>query len=181
MTIKTIVVALCAFMALGPATAQVQDPPPPPVQEKDIFDTAATSESLKTFSQVVELAGLKETLKSKGEKEQGYTVFAPTEAAFQRLPKPVLDKLLEDKALLKQVLQYHMLVGKSAGTDLENGKKLKTLQTEELTVKVEDGTTWINGAKLVGTDTKATNGLVHQIDIVLIPPSLVEKLAPGRT
>lgn len=181
MTIRPIIAAFCALMALGPATAQVQDPPPPPVQEKDIFDTAVATESLKTFSQVVEMAGLKDTLKSKGEKEQGYTVFAPTEAAFSKLPKPVLEKLLEDKALLKQVLQYHVLAGRSVATDLENGKKLKTMQNDELTVKVEDGTTWINGAKVVAADTLAINGIVHQIDIVLIPPSLAARLGVGRT
>jgi uncharacterized surface protein with fasciclin (FAS1) repeats len=182
MTTKPIVAALFAFLAIGVATstqAQETAPPPPPIQEKDIFDTAAGSEKIKTFSQVAELAGLKEILKGKGEKEQGFTVFAPTEEAFQKLPKPVLDKLLADKKLLKEVLQYHVLSGKTAAADLDPTKGLKSLQGESLTVKVEDGVTWINGAKVVATDAKASNGLIHQIDIVLIPPAVAQKLGIG--
>lgn len=173
------IATLCAFMAMGIANAQVQDPPP--VQEKDIFDTIAITESLKTFSQVIELADVKTVLKSKGTLDAGYTVFAPTEAAFQRLPKPILEKLMEDKSLLKEVIQFHVLSGKSASVDLLPDKKLKTLQNEELTIKVEDGTTWVNAAKVLSTDTRATNGIIHQIDTVLIPPTVAKKLGIGGT
>lgn len=178
MTRQTIA-TLCGFMAMGIATAQVQDPPP--VQEKDIFDTVAITAPLKTFAQVIELADVKTTLKSKGTLDAGYTVFAPTEAAFQRLPKPILEKLMEDKALLKEVLQFHIVSGKSAAVDLQPHKKLKTLQNEELTVKVEAGTTWVNAAKVIATDSRASNGLIHQIDSVLIPPAVAKKLGIGRT
>jgi len=182
MTTKPIVAAFCALLALGIASsiqAQETAPPPPPVQDKDIFDSAVANEKTKTFSQVVELAGLKEILKGKGDKEQGYTVFVPTEEAFAKLPKPVLDKLLADKKLLKEVLQYHVLAGKTAAADLQPGKEIKSLQGEALTVKVEDGVTWINGAKITTSDTKASNGLIHQIDIVLIPPAVAQKLGIG--
>ncbi len=177
MNIRHSVTVLCALFTLGLANAQIADPPP--VQQKDLTDTIATSESLKTFALVIELAEIKGTLKQKSETDPGFTVFAPTEAAFQKLPKTVLDKLLEDKALLKEVLLYHVLAGKSASTDFQPDKKLKTIQAEEITIRVEDGVTWVNAGKVVAPDIRTTNGLIHQIDTVLIPKSVAEKLGIG--
>jgi transforming growth factor-beta-induced protein len=167
-----VLTSLLATLVMG---AFAQDPPPPP-EKKDIYDTLQANEQAKTAYQYLEAAELKDTLKGKGKKELGYTVFVPTEQAFAKLPKPITDKLLADKKLLQQVLLYHVVEGKSKAADLPVGKTLKTAQGETIALKLEEGNTFINGAKLVAPDTEASNGQIHFIDVVLIPPSVAQKL-----
>lgn len=138
-------------------------------QSKDIVALAAGTESLSTLVTAVKAAGLVETLQSAGP----FTVFAPTNAAFEALPEGVLASLLkpENKAQLVAVLTYHVIGAKVMSTDLEEGQKAKTVQGEEVMISLKDGAS-VSGAKVVKADIVASNGVVHVIDHVILPPSM---------
>ena len=133
------------------------------VQAKDIVDTAVAAGSFKTLATALQAAGLVDTLKGKGP----FTVFAPTDEAFAKVPKADLDALLKDKAKLTAVLTYHVVPGTVMAKDVKAGK-VKTVQGGELTVATTGGVT-VDNAKVVKTDIKASNGVIHVIDTVLIP------------
>jgi len=133
------------------------------VQAKDIVDTAVAAGSFKTLAAALQAAGLVETLKGKGP----FTVFAPTDEAFAKIPKADLDALLKDKAKLTAVLTYHVVSGKVMAKDVKAGK-VKTVQGSELTVGTTGGVT-IDNAKVVKTDITADNGVIHVIDTVVLP------------
>lgn len=132
-------------------------------QAKDIVDTAVAAGSFKTLATALGAAGLVDTLKGKGP----FTVFAPTDEAFAKIPKADLDALLKDKAKLTAVLTYHVVAGKVMAADVKAGK-VKTVQGSELTVTTAGGVQ-VNGAKVVKTDIVADNGVIHVIDTVVIP------------
>ena len=132
-------------------------------QAKDIVDTAVSAGDFKTLAVALEKAGLVDTLKGKGP----FTVFAPTDAAFAKVPKADLDALLADKAKLAQVLTYHVVPGKVMAKDVRAGK-VKTVQGSELTVDTGGGV-MVDGAKVVKTDIVADNGVIHVIDSVVMP------------
>jgi uncharacterized surface protein with fasciclin (FAS1) repeats len=132
-------------------------------QAKDIVDTAVAAGSFKTLATALEAAGLISTLKGAGP----FTVFAPTDEAFAKVPKDKLDALLKDKAALTKVLTYHVVPGKVMAKDVKAGK-VKTVQGSELTVKT-DGGVMVDGAKVVATDVAASNGVIHVIDTVVMP------------
>ena len=132
-------------------------------QAKDIVDTAVAAGSFKTLAAALGAAGLVDTLKGKGP----FTVFAPTDEAFAKIPKADLDALLKDKAKLTAVLTYHVVAGKVMAADVKAGK-VKTVQGSELTVTTAGGVQ-VNGAKVVKTDIVADNGVIHVIDTVVIP------------
>jgi uncharacterized surface protein with fasciclin (FAS1) repeats len=127
-------------------------------QAKDIVETAVAAGDFKTLAVALEKAGLIETLKGKGP----FTVFAPTDAAFAKVPKAQLDALLADKAKLTAVLTYHVVSGAVMAKDVKAGK-VKSVQGSELTV----GT--VDAAKVVKTDIVASNGVIHVIDSVVMP------------
>jgi uncharacterized surface protein with fasciclin (FAS1) repeats len=133
------------------------------VQAKDIVDTAVANGSFKTLATALQAAGLIETLKGPGP----FTVFAPTDAAFSKIPKADLDALLKDKAKLTAVLTYHVVPGKVMAKDVKAGK-VKTVQGSELTVSTTGGV-MVDNAKVTATDVAADNGVIHVIDTVLIP------------
>ncbi len=133
------------------------------VQAKDIVDTAVAAGSFKTLATALGAAGLVDTLKGKGP----FTVFAPTDEAFAKIPKADLDALLKDKAKLTAVLTYHVVAGKVMAADVKAGK-VKTVQGSELTVTTTGGVQ-VNGAKVVKTDIVADNGVIHVIDTVMMP------------
>jgi uncharacterized surface protein with fasciclin (FAS1) repeats len=133
------------------------------VQAKDIVDTAVAAGSFKTLATALGAAGLVDTLKGKGP----FTVFAPTDEAFAKIPKADLDALLKDKAKLTAVLTYHVVPGKVMAADVKAGK-VKTVQGSELTVTTMGGVQ-VDGAKVVKTDITADNGVIHVIDTVVIP------------
>ena len=133
------------------------------VQAKDIVDTAVAAGSFKTLATALGAAGLVDTLKGKGP----FTVFAPTDEAFAKIPKADLDALLKDKAKLTAVLTYHVVPGKVMAADVKAGK-VKTVQGSELTVTTMGGVQ-VDGAKVVKTDISADNGVIHVIDTVVIP------------
>ena len=133
------------------------------VQAKDIVDTAVGAGTFKTLATALQAAGLVETLKGPGP----FTVFAPTDAAFAKVPKAQLDALLADKAKLAQVLTYHVVAGKVMAADVKAGK-VKTVQGSELTIGTTGGVT-VDNAKVTATDIVADNGVIHVIDSVVIP------------
>ena len=133
------------------------------VQAKDIVDTAIAAGDFKTLAIALEKAGLIDTLKDKGP----FTVFAPTDAAFAKLPKKDLDALLADKSKLAAVLTYHVVPGSVMAKDIKAGK-VKTVQGSDLTLSTSDGVK-VDGANVVKTDIVADNGVIHVIDSVVLP------------
>src|ERR1700754_1935624 len=141
---------------------------------KNIVQNAVNSKDHTTLVAAVKAAGLVETLEGKGP----FTVFAPTNAAFGKLPAGTVDNLVkpENKPTLTKILTYHVVAGKLDAADLTDGKKLKTVEGEELTVKKADGKTWIIDAKgdqsMVSiTNVHQSNGVIHVVDTVLLPAS----------
>ena len=132
-------------------------------QAKDIVETAVGAGNFKTLATALTAAGLIDTLKGKGP----FTVFAPTDAAFAKIPKADLDAMLKDKAKLTAVLTYHVVAGKVMAADVKAGK-VKTVQGSEITVATTGGVT-VDGAKVSATDIVASNGVIHVIDSVILP------------
>ena len=132
-------------------------------QAKDIVDTAVAAGNFKTLVAAVQAAGLVDTLKGAGP----FTVFAPTDEAFAKIPKADLDALLKDKAKLTAVLTYHVVAGKVMAKDVKAGK-VKTVQGSELTLSTTGGV-MVDGAKVIAADIVADNGVIHVIDSVVLP------------
>jgi uncharacterized surface protein with fasciclin (FAS1) repeats len=133
----------------------------------DIVDIAAGNPEFSTLVTAVKAAGLVDTLKSAGP----FTVFAPTNAAFAKIPKHKLEALLKNKKALTAVLTYHVVPGKVLAADvvkLKNGTKVKTVQGGSITVRNAHGV-MVNRSKVVKTDIEASNGVIHVIDTVLMP------------
>ena len=132
-------------------------------QANDIVDTAVGAGNFKTLAAALTAAGLIDTLKGKGP----FTVFAPTDAAFAKVPKADLDALLANKAKLTSVLTYHVVAGKVMAADVKAGK-VKTVQGSDLTVTTAGGV-MVDQAKVTATDIVADNGVIHVIDTVIMP------------
>jgi uncharacterized surface protein with fasciclin (FAS1) repeats len=148
---KLIISSLVAFASLGSA------------QAADIVDTAVAAGSFKTLVTAVQAAGLVDTLKGPGP----FTVFAPTDEAFAKIPKATLDALLKDKAALTKVLTYHVVPGKVMAKDVKAGP-VKTVQGSSFTVSTTGGVK-VDAANVVKTDIAADNGVIHVIDTVIMP------------
>ena len=135
---------------------------------KDIVDTAVAAGSFKTLVAAVKAAGLVETLKSEGP----FTVFAPTDDAFAKLPKGTIADLLkpENKDKLVAILTYHVIGGKVLSADLKEGMEAPTVNGSNVTVSLSSGAK-INGANVISADIKTKNGVIHVIDTVLLPPA----------
>ena len=135
--------------------------------DKDIVDLAASTDFLSTLVAAVKAGDLVDVLKGDGP----FTVFAPTNEAFAKLPAGTVEDLLkpENKAKLIEVLTYHVVAGKIMSTDLKDGQKAKTVQGQEITVSLKDGKAMINNATVTTADIEATNGIVHVIDTVILP------------
>jgi uncharacterized surface protein with fasciclin (FAS1) repeats len=133
-----------------------------------IVDVAAAAPQFKTLVAAVKAAGLVDTLSGKGP----FTVFAPTDDAFAKLPAGTVDTLLrpENKAKLKAILLYHVVAGDVKSTDLKSGE-VKTVGGQSLSVDVSGGGVKVNTATVTKADIPASNGVIHVIDTVLIPPS----------
>lgn len=162
MTLGATVLAAAAVVAPVSAAPAVK-------QQKDITQVAASSKQFTTLVSLLKQAGLVGALK-KG----NYTVFAPTNAAFAKLPKSTLQAVGEDPALLKSVLTYHVVKGKvpAAKVVTLGGKSVKTLQGQAVKVSIRGGKVFLNGStRVTKTDVMASNGVIHVIDRVLIPKS----------
>ena len=144
---------LIAALSLAAATAQA----------KDIVDTAVAAGDFKTLAAALQKAGLIETLKGQGP----FTVFAPTDAAFAKVPKDQLDALLADKEKLAAVLTYHVVPGKVMAKDVRAGT-VKSAQGSNLTLSTAGGVK-VDGANVVKADIVADNGVIHVIDSVVLP------------
>jgi len=169
------VLTLSACAVPPVATPTPVPPTPTPAPTPDIVDTAVAAGTFKTLAQALEAAGLVETLKGEGP----FTVFAPTDEAFAKLDKALLDDLLkpENKDTLVAILTYHVVAGKVTAADVVKLNKAKTVQGEEITIKVDGNMVMVNDAKVTQTDIMAKNGVIHVIDTVILPPSVAEKLA----
>jgi len=134
---------------------------------KDIVDTAVAAGSFKTLAAALTAADLVTTLKGPGP----FTVFAPTDAAFAKLPAGTLDTLLkpENKAMLQSILEYHVVAGKVLAAEVVKLTHATTLEGQDLTIAVVNGGVTINDAKVITADVLATNGVIHVIDTVLLP------------
>jgi uncharacterized surface protein with fasciclin (FAS1) repeats len=130
----------------------------------DIVDTAVKAGSFNTLVTAVKAAGLVDTLKGPGP----FTVFAPTDEAFAKIPKEQLAELLKDKKKLTSILTYHVVPGKVMAADVKPGE-VKTVQGASLMVKADDGKVMVDGANVVKTDIATDNGVIHVIDTVVIP------------
>jgi uncharacterized surface protein with fasciclin (FAS1) repeats len=128
---------------------------------------AAQTPQFSTLLSLVKKAGLAETLSKPG----AYTVFAPTNAAFAKVPKATLDKLAKNPAALKRVLLYHVVAGKVPAAKVVTLKSAKTLAGPTVKIRVTGKTVRVNSAKVTKADVKASNGIVHVIDRVLLPPA----------
>src|SRR4051794_9378334 len=130
----------------------------------DIVDTAISAGQFKTLVKAVQEAGLVDTLKGAGP----FTVFAPTDAAFAKLPAGTLEALLNDKAKLQKILTYHVVAGEVKAADVKPGA-VKTVEGQSLQVRTKGGAVMVNDSKVIKTDIMASNGVIHVIDTVMLP------------
>jgi uncharacterized surface protein with fasciclin (FAS1) repeats len=157
-------VAVCAVAATLAAGARVVS-----AQQKDIVDTAIGAGSFKTLAAALTAAGLVETLKGPGP----FTVFAPTDAAFAKLPAGTLADLLkpENKAKLTAILTYHVVPGSVAAAQVTSLKSARTVNGKSITVAVSGGMVKVDTATVTQADVRASNGIIHVIDSVMLPPA----------
>ena len=157
-------VALATSIVTAPASAQM---PKAAAPSPDIVDVAASAGSFNTLVAAVKAAGLVETLRGDGP----YTVFAPTDEAFAKLPAGTLESLLkpENKATLQAILTYHVVAGEVLAKDVIGLKSAKTVQGQSLAVRTEGGSVMVDNANVIKTDIMAKNGVIHVIDAVVLP------------
>ena len=135
--------------------------------QNDIVQTAINAGNFTTLATALTEAGLVDALKGEGP----FTVFAPTDEAFKNLPDGALEGLLKDKEALKNVLLYHVVSGKVSSKEVVDLNQATTLNGSDLKIKTDDGKVMINDAKVTGADVMASNGIIHVIDKVLLPPT----------
>ena len=155
-----IVAALALSIAGGPATARPSD-------EKNIVQTAQAAGNFKTLTKLVVKAGLADTLSNSGP----YTVFAPTDAAFKKVPKSTLKSLARHPAKLRAVLLYHVVAGRVPSSQVVMLKSAKTLNGKSVRIHTAGGKVFVNNAKVTKADINASNGVIHVVNRVLIPPA----------
>lgn len=139
--------------------------------QKNIVETAVAAGSFKTLVKAIQAADLAEVLQGPGP----FTVFAPTDEAFAAIPKETLDALLKDKKQLAAVLTYHVAPGQVMAADVVKLDSAKTVQGQKVTVKAAQGSVKVNNANVVKTDIVCSNGVIHVIDAVLLPPKAAAK------
>jgi len=139
-------------------------------ETRDVVDTAIAAGSFKTLAKALDAAGLVTTLKGAGP----FTVFAPTDEAFAKLPNGTLETLLkpENKEKLRRILTYHVVAGKVMASDVVKVQSAKAVSGDTITVKVQDGVVHVDNAKVTSADVAASNGVIHVIDSVILPKGL---------
>jgi uncharacterized surface protein with fasciclin (FAS1) repeats len=162
---KKLVPLLVVAAALVGSTAATA--PAQPRQSRDIVQTAVAAGQFKTLARLLTRAGLVGAL----EKPGPYTVFAPTDAAFAKVPRQTLDALLGDKAKLKAVLLYHVVSGKVVAADVVKLSSARTLEGKRVRIKVAGTNVFVNTAKVTKPNVMASNGVIHVVNRVLIPPT----------
>jgi uncharacterized surface protein with fasciclin (FAS1) repeats len=158
---------MCVVASAFPIAAAAATGESKKEKAKDIVDTAVAAKDFKTLVTAVKAADLVETLKGKGP----FTVFAPTDKAFEKIPREKLESLLKDKKALAAVLTYHVVPGRVMAADVVKLKSAKTVQGDPLKVEVKDKKVMINDVQVVKTDIECANGVIHVIDGVLLPPA----------
>jgi uncharacterized surface protein with fasciclin (FAS1) repeats len=161
--IRTIVVLAAAVVAVAlvaPAGATTSARP-----DANIVETAVAAGKFETLTALVKQAGLAKTLQGKGP----FTVFAPTDAAFAKVPKATLEALAEDKAKLRSVLLYHVAKGRLTARKVVKRESVKTLNGQRVRIRVRNGKVFVGGARVTSADVAASNGVIHVINKVLIP------------
>jgi uncharacterized surface protein with fasciclin (FAS1) repeats len=160
---KRLVLVATALAALAvPAAA------PAKTADKNLVRTAQSAGQFKTLVKLVKAAGLAPTLSGKAK----YTVFAPTDAAFKKVPKATLTALGNDKAKLKKVLLYHVVPGRVTAKKVVKLKSARTAEGTRVRIRVRGGKVYVNTARVTTVDVKASNGVIHVINRVLIPKDL---------
>ncbi len=159
-TLKCIAAALAATALIAPAQAE---------EKKDIVDTAVAAGSFETLAKALTAGGLVDALKGDGP----FTVFAPTDEAFSKLPEGTLESLLkpENKEKLVAILKYHVVSGKVMSKTAVTLDEAETLNGDTVAIEKKDDGLYVGGAKVVKPDVEATNGLIHVVDAVILPPS----------
>jgi len=138
-----------------------------PTEEKNIVQTAVAAGQFKTLAKLLTRAGLVKALQRPGP----YTVFAPTDAAFKKIPKRTLNSLLRNKAKLRSVLLYHVVAGKVTAADVVKLRSAKTLGGKSLRIRIAGSNVFVNSSKVTTADVAASNGVIHVVNRVLLPPS----------
>jgi transforming growth factor-beta-induced protein len=160
-----LVIAACGSSTSG-ASSSPTPSASPSMAQADIVDTAVAAGSFNTLAKALTAAGLVDTLKGTGP----FTVFAPTDAAFAKLPAGTLESLLKDpKGQLTKILTYHVIPGKVMAADITDGMTAKTVEGSTVKFTVKDGKVYVNGVQVITADVAASNGVIHVIDGVLIP------------
>jgi uncharacterized surface protein with fasciclin (FAS1) repeats len=160
MQFKSLVLAAALLAAPSVVTAQMAKP------AKDIVTVAVENGNFKTLAAALTAAGLIETLQGAGP----FTVFAPTDAAFAKLPAGTVEALLKDKAKLTAILTYHVVAGKVEAKDVVKLSSAQTVNGATVAIKVVNGKVMINNATVAAADVQASNGVIHVIDTVILPP-----------
>jgi transforming growth factor-beta-induced protein len=182
--VASVVLALLITACAAPAAEQEVVPTPMPEMEEevmeevlpDIVDTAIAAGSFETLVAAVSAAELAEALKGEGP----FTVFAPSDEAFAKLPEGTVESLLEDPTgQLARILLYHVVPGKVMAADVSDGLVAETLRGAEVSFSVSDGKVMINDAEIVATDIETSNGVIHVIDSVILPPADIVDVAVG--
>jgi uncharacterized surface protein with fasciclin (FAS1) repeats len=157
---KTFTLGFAVIMLILSAGTQAQ-------QNKDIVETAMAAGSFKTLAKALQAADLVDTLKGKGP----FTVFAPTDEAFAKLPAATLNDLLkpENKKKLQRILTYHVVPGRVSASDVVKLSTAKAVSGDTIDIKASGGTVMVDGARVVTTDVPASNGVIHVIDTVILP------------
>ena len=160
----TAMAAVGAVAVAGPASAE-REGATSAAAKKDIVETAVAAGQFNTLASLLKKAGLVKTLKGKGP----YTVFAPTDAAFAKVPQETLDELGQDKAKLRSVLLYHVVGRKLTAAKIVKRRSVKTLNGQRVRIRVRGETVRVGGARVTTADVRASNGIIHVINKVLIP------------
>jgi len=163
-SITRAIVATAVFIAPAVATAQATGKEK---KVKDIVAVAADAGKFNTLIATVKAAGLVETLQGKGP----FTVFAPTDEAFAKLPKGTLEALLADREKLAAILTYHVVPGKLSAADVVamGGGSPATVNGAPVRIRIQGGTVYVDDAKVIAADIQASNGVIHVLDAVIIP------------
>lgn len=172
-----------AAVGTDPSTSTPADPTASGIESgeisgESIVDVASNAGTFNTFTQAVEAAGLTETLSQDG----SYTVFAPTDEAFEQLPEGTLDQLLqpENQDLLRQILTYHVVPQAVTSSEIQPGE-VNTVEGTPVNIQVSDGSVMVNEAMVTEPDIQASNGVIHAIDQVILPPQIAAQLESGST
>lgn len=165
---KIVAFAAAAVLVATPAQAQMLDHSAHKAESNTIVDVAVGA-GFSTLVAAVKAAGLVEALKGTGP----FTVFAPTDAAFAKLPAGTVEALLKDPVALGAILKYHVVSGKVTAADVikRKGGKTPTLNGATLDIQVQNGKVLVNGATVTSADVMASNGVIHVIDTVVLPPA----------